>query len=159
LKKEKKLENHKLLEKVKIFVNTKNLKLLPKYGSEFAAGADLCADIEDDLILKPSESILVPTGLFVEIPKSFEVQIRPRSGLALKNQITVLNTPGTIDSDYRGEIKIILINHGKNDFVIKPFMRIAQAVVSKVYSAEFITQEKLAITERAEGGFGHTGIL
>ena len=159
MKKEKKLKNYKLLEKVKIFVNTKNLKLLPKYGSEFAAGSDLCADIEDDLILKSSESILVPTGLFFEIPKNFEVQIRPRSGLALKNQITVLNTPGTVDSDYRGEIKIILINHGKKDFVIKPFMRIAQAVVSKVYSAEFITKEKLAITKRAEGGFGHTGIL
>ncbi len=131
---------------------------LPYYGSEGAAGADLKAHLSHDIVLKPDCSVLVPTGLRMAIPEGFELQVRPRSGLALKNQVTVLNTPGTIDSDYRGEIGVILINHGKEDFVIKNGMRIAQAVLAPYYRAQFIvSRDELASTGRGAGGFGHTG--
>ncbi len=132
-------------------------KLLPFYASSQAAGADVKAFISNDVIIPAGSSALIPTGLRVAIPDGYEIQVRPRSGLALKEQITVLNTPGTIDADYRGEIGVILINHGKKDFTVTSGMRIAQLVVSQVLQANFVSANELAITERGEGGFGHTG--
>lgn len=133
-------------------------ELLPTYGSAGAAGADVRANIIEPIALLPRTHVLVPTGLRFAIPKGYEIQVRPRSGLALKNLITVLNTPGTIDSDYRGELGIILINHGTEVFTITPGMRIAQLVVAPVLQARFMLCEELMATQRAEGGFGHTGI-
>jgi len=130
---------------------------LPTYASDQAAGADVKARLENETVLAPGASMLVPTGLFVAIPPGYEIQVRPRSGLALKEQITVLNTPGTIDADYRGEIGVILINHGKKDFVIKPAMRIAQIILAPVLQANFVMTQNLAATARGTGGFGHTG--
>ncbi|HSW86671.1 MAG TPA: dUTP diphosphatase [Rhabdochlamydiaceae bacterium] len=132
-------------------------KCLPTYSSDLAAGADVRAFIKEDMLLKPGDSVLVPTGLRLAIPEGYEIQVRPRSGLALKNQITVLNTPGTIDADYRGEIGVILINHGKQIFTITPGMRIAQIVLSLVCRATFLKEDSLTKTSRGEGGFGHTG--
>jgi dUTP pyrophosphatase len=129
---------------------------VPFYGSEYAAGADVRACLTEDVWIAPGESRLIPTGVKVAIPVGFEIQVRPRSGLALKHQITVLNTPGTIDADYRGEIGVILINHGKSAFQVTPGMRIAQLVLSYAPKAVFVTRE-LSTTVRAEGGFGHTG--
>lgn len=129
----------------------------PTYASKGAAGADVRAFLSENFVLMPGQSALIPTGLRLEIPEGFELQIRPRSGLAFKHQVTVLNTPGTIDSDYRGELKIILINHGKEPFSVTPNMRIAQCMIAPVYQAEFISAHELASTERGEGGFGHTG--
>lgn len=131
--------------------------LLPVYASSEASGADVKACIESDIALPPGSSLLVPTGLRLAIPHGYEIQVRPRSGLALKEQVTVLNTPGTIDADYRGEIGIILINHGKNDFIIKPGMRIAQLVLAPVIQANFTLKAELSVTTRGAGGFGHTG--
>jgi len=140
---------------VKILVEDDND--IPTYATKDSAGADLRAKIDKDINLLPKQSMLMPTGIFLEIPQGFEVQIRPRSGLALQNKVTVLNTPGTIDSDYRGEIKVILINHSDEIFVIKPKMRIGQMIIAPIYQAEFIKSEKLAISTRGEKGFGHTG--
>lgn len=131
---------------------------LPEYASDEAAGADLRAALTQPLIIPPSTSVLVPTGLRFEIPPGYEIQIRPRSGLALKNQVTVLNSPGTIDSDYRGEVKVILINHGSELFVVEPDMRIAQAVIAPVIRARFVKVTALAESGRGVGGFGHTGV-
>lgn len=131
--------------------------LIPKYGSENAAGADLCSASREDLLLEPGTSLLIPTGIRMEIPDGFEVQIRPRSGLAFKHQITVLNTPGTIDADYRGEVKVLLINHSKEPFVISYGMRIAQMVLAPVFQADFQIESALETSVRGEGGFGHTG--
>lgn len=131
---------------------------LPVYASSGAAGADVKACIKEDIVLKPGQSTLVSTGLKVAIPHGYEMQIRPRSGLAFKNQITVLNTPGTIDSDYRGDVGVILINHGTQDFVITPGMRIAQIVMAPVVLGNFIVTEELTSTLRGSGGFGHTGV-
>jgi dUTP pyrophosphatase len=130
---------------------------LPHYASFGAAGADVRANVKEEICLLPGHSTLVPTGLRFEIPLGYEIQVRPRSGLALKNQITVLNTPGTIDADYRGELGVILINHGKEPFMIKPGMRIAQIVLASVVQANFICVESLAESHRGSGGFGHTG--
>ena len=130
---------------------------LPLYASSQAAGADLKAFIVHNIVIAPGASALIPTGLKVEIPQGYEIQVRPRSGLALKHQITVLNTPGTIDADYRGEIGVILINHGKEPFVVTPGMRIAQAVVAKVYQAIYEPSTLLETTARGDGGFGHSG--
>lgn len=130
---------------------------LPNYSSADASGADVRAFLKEEILIPSGESRLIPTGLRLAIPSGFEIQIRPRSGLALKNQITVLNTPGTIDADYRGEIGVILINHGKGDFIVQPGMRIAQFVLAPVFQASFILTEELAVTLRGEGGFGHTG--
>lgn len=130
---------------------------LPVYGSALAAGADVRAWISEEIVLEPGCSVLVPTGLSLAIPDGYEIQVRPRSGLALKDQITVLNTPGTIDADYRGSVGVILINHGKKSFVIQPKMRIAQFVLAKVEKARFEQVESLLATARGEGGFGHTG--
>lgn len=131
---------------------------LPLYGSDLAAGADARASIREDIVIAPGESALIPTGLKVAIPEGYEIQVRPRSGLALKNKITVLNTPGTIDADYRGEIGIILINHGREPFRVTPGMRIAQFVVAQVIQAQFVVEESLSTTARGSGGFGHTGV-
>ncbi len=140
-----------------VFILSKKKICLPSYGSEEAAGADVYAAIEVPITLQPQEIKLLPTGLHFEIPKGYEIQVRPRSGLALKEGITVLNSPGTIDSDYRGELGIILINHGKESFDITPKMRIAQIVLCPVCRANFVLKEVLVVTERGEGGFGHTG--
>lgn len=132
-------------------------ELLPFYMTSEAAGADVKAYLKEPLEVAPGQSVLVPTGMSLAIPAGYEIQVRPRSGLALKNQVTVLNTPGTIDSDYRGEVKIILINHGTKPFIIEPGMRIAQLVLAPVLRANFIRAEELATTQRGMGGFGHTG--
>lgn len=130
---------------------------IPVYGSQGAAGADLKAFIKSSIFIQPNESQLIPTGVKVEIPEGYEIQVRPRSGLAAKNQITVLNTPGTIDSDYRGEIKVILINHGKTAFEVTPGMRIAQAVLAPFVKARFVKVDAHSSTARGVNGFGHTG--
>ena len=130
---------------------------LPQYATKGASGMDIRASLDIPLTLQPLERNLVPTGLFVEIPQGYEIQIRPRSGLAIKQGITCLNTPGTIDSDYRGEIKIILINLSSEEQVIHPGDRIAQMIIQKTERAEFEQVEILNNTERAAGGFGHTG--
>ena len=144
--------------RIKIKVSAVDDSLIPVYATEGAAGADLHANIASDVIIAPGASKLISTGLKFEIPVGYEIQIRPRSGLAFKHQITVLNTPGTIDSDYRGEVGIILINHGKTDFIVTPKMRIAQMVVAPVMMAQFEQAQELASSQRASGGFGHTGI-
>ena len=130
---------------------------LPTYKTNGASGMDLMAFIEKPINLEPGKSCLVPTGLSVAFPKEYEIQIRPRSGLAAKNNISVLNTPGTIDSDYRGEIKVILYNHGKEDFLINNKDRIAQMVLAPVIKMNFEETEELPKTIRGEGGFGSTG--
>ena len=130
---------------------------LPVYKTDGASGMDLMAFTKEPINLKPNSSCLVPTGLAVAFSNDFEIQIRPRSGLAAKNNISVLNTPGTIDSDYRGEIKIILFNHGKNDFLINNKDRIAQMILTPVFKMEFQIVEELPETVRGEDGFGSTG--
>ena len=140
---------------VKILNRSKNP--LPGYATDYAAGMDLRANLEVPLSLKPGERVLVPTGLFAEIPEFFEAQIRPRSGLAIKHGVTVLNAPGTIDADYRGEIKVILINLGKETFEITHGERIAQMVVASHEKVEWVPSEELEPSDRGAGGFGHTG--
>ena len=131
---------------------------LPAYETSSSAGMDLRAYLpEGPITLKPMQRTLVPTGLFMEIPEGYEGQVRPRSGLAIKNGITVLNTPGTIDADYRGEVKIILINLSDTDFVINSGERVAQIVFAKCEQMEVLSVETLSETERGAGGFGHTG--
>lgn len=130
---------------------------LPRYMSPHAAGLDVVADLDQPLELGPGDRAAVPTGLAVEIPPGFEVQVRPRSGLALKHGVTVANAPGTIDADYRGEVKVILVNLGAAPFVVQRGERIAQLVVAAVVHADVIEVEALSETERGEGGFGSTG--
>jgi len=131
--------------------------LIPKYETSGSSGMDLAAYIEKNIIISPGEKALVPTGFSLSIPIGYEVQIRPRSGLAAKKNITVLNTPGTIDADYRGEIKVILINLGKEKFIIKNGERIAQMIVCPVVQADFEEVKELSDTARGSGGFGSTG--
>jgi dUTP pyrophosphatase len=140
---------------VKIVNTSKNQ--LPEYSTEMSAGMDVRANLEQPILLKPLERKLIPTGLFIELPKGFEAQIRPRSGLALKKGITVLNTPGTIDADYRGEIGIILINLSHEEFVIENGERICQMVIASHETVKWKLVEKLEETDRGAGGFGHTG--
>ena len=142
---------------MKIKVINKSKHPLPQYSTEASSGMDLRANLENDVLLKPLERVMVQTGLFLEIPVGYEAQIRPRSGLAVKNGITILNSPGTIDSDYRGEVCIILVNLSKENFVIKDGERICQMVISQHEKAEWISVENLLDTERGIGGFGHTG--
>jgi len=130
---------------------------LPEYQSKGASGADLFAHLNEPVIIERGETVLVPTGLYIELPEGLEAQIRPRSGLALKHGITLLNSPGTIDSDYRGEIKIIVTNLGKEDFIVTNHMRIAQIIFSRVEKADFLPSSNLNDTERNHGGFGHSG--
>ncbi len=131
---------------------------LPKYETDGSSGLDLAANIDKAIEIKPGKSEIIPTGIAVSIPKDFEIQIRPRSGLAAKNQISVLNTPGTIDADYRGEIKVILINHSDQSFFIEKGLRIAQMVICPIVKAKLIEVNTLEGTERGSGGFGSTGI-
>jgi dUTP pyrophosphatase len=130
---------------------------LPKYATLLSAGMDLRANIDEPVVLKPLERKLIPTGLFIELPEGNEAQIRPRSGLAIKHGVTVLNSPGTIDADYRGEICIILINLSNEDFVINDGERICQMVIASHEHAEWVEVETLNETDRGNGGFGHTG--
>jgi len=130
----------------------------PAYATAHAAGLDLRANIEEPIALKSLERVLVPTGLFMELPVGTEAQIRPRSGLAFKHGITVLNTPGTIDADYRGEIKVLLVNLSNDVFMIEPGERIAQMVIAKHEQIEWVEQQSLSESERGEGGFGSTGV-
>ncbi|MEE1181651.1 MAG: dUTP diphosphatase [Treponema sp.] len=132
--------------------------LVPCYKTAGAAGADVCALLQEKVVLKKGQRTIIPTGLFFEIPQGYEIQVRPRSGLAAKNGVTVLNTPGTIDSDYRGELKVILINLGDEDFEINSGDRIAQIVVAPVTIGKFIQAESISETERGTGGFGSTGV-
>lgn len=131
---------------------------LPKYSTVCSAGMDLRANLENLVVLKPFQRALIPTGLFMALPEGYEAQVRPRSGLALKHGITVLNTPGTIDADYRGEIGVILINLGQEDFVVNDGERIAQMVVAKYEQVELLAVEVLDETERGAGAFGHSGV-
>jgi dUTP pyrophosphatase len=131
---------------------------MPRYMSSGSAGMDLYAAVEGDVTIKPGGFELIPTGIHLQLPEGYEGQVRPRSGLAAKNGVTVLNTPGTIDSDYRGEIRVILINLGKEDFVIRRGDRIAQLIVCKYETVELISVSQLSDSERGSGGFGHTGI-
>jgi len=141
--------------KIKI-VNTSRHPL-PSYETSSSAGMDIRANLEEPCVLKSLQRALIPTGLFIEIPAGYEAQIRPRSGLAIKYGITLLNTPGTIDADYRGEIKIILANISNEEFIIKDGERIAQMIIAKHENAEWIEVEELIETERGSGGFGSTG--
>ena len=131
---------------------------LPKYETEGSSGMDLTANVNKVIEIQPGKSEIIPTGLAISIPKNYEIQIRPRSGLAAKNQISVLNTPGTIDEDYRGEIKVILINLGEKKFIIEKGLRIAQMVLCPVIKAELEEVDELNETKRGSGGFGSTGI-
>ena len=143
-----------------IRIYNKSNNPLPAYASASAAGMDLRADLTEPVVLQPMERKLIPTGLFMELPSDCEAQVRPRSGLALKHGITVLNTPGTIDADYRGEVGVILINLSQEPFEIQPGERIAQMVISKFVQVEFVevaSLEDLSETERGAGGFGHSG--
>lgn len=142
---------------MKIKIINKSRHPLPEYATSASAGMDLRANLDSPLVLKPLERMIVPTGLFMELPIGFEAQIRPRSGLALKNGITVLNSPGTIDADYRGEIKVILINLSADNFIINDGERIAQMVISRHEQAEWVCVDELVETQRGQGGFGHTG--
>ena len=142
---------------VKITLLKHGPKVLPEYATEGSAGVDIVAAIQEPISIGPGERILVPSGFKLQIPVEYEVQIRPRSGLAIKHGITVLNSPGTIDSDYRGEIGIILINHGKNKFIVNPKDRIAQMVICKVTKMNLVKVSLLNDTERGSGGFGSTG--
>ena len=130
---------------------------LPKYETDGSSGLDIAAYIDKSIEIKPGKSEVIPTGLAVAIPKNFEIQIRPRSGLAAKNQISILNTPGTIDADYRGELKVILFNHGNNDFLINNKDRIAQMILAPVIKIDLEQTNDLPETIRGEGGFGSTG--
>jgi dUTP pyrophosphatase len=130
---------------------------LPHYETALSAGMDLRANMDEPLVLKPGARILIPTGLFIALPDGLEAQIRPRSGLAFKHGITVLNAPGTIDADYRGEIKVLLINHGSEDFIINDGERIAQMVIASYVQAQWSAVEELNSTQRGAGGFGSTG--
>lgn len=140
-----------------IKVINKSKHALPGYATAAAAGLDLRADLGQPITLKPLERALIPTGLFIELPVGFEAQVRPRSGLAAKHGITVLNSPGTIDADYRGEIKVIAVNLSNTDFRIEDGERVAQLVVAKHEQVEWIAAEELSDTSRGAGGFGHTG--
>ncbi len=147
-------KDNRWIEKVTVKIKG---SFVPEYQTPYSAGCDLCADIDDCVIVKPGEFFVIPTGISIEIPSGYEAQIRPRSGIALKYGVGILNTPGTIDADYRGEIRIILFNFGKKNFVIKRGDRIAQMVFARVVKAEFRLVKKLNETRRGSGGFGHTG--
>lgn len=142
---------------MKIKIINKSKHNLPEYTTEHSAGMDIRANIDEDIILEPMKRALVKTGLFLEIPVGYEAQIRPRSGLAINKGITVLNSPGTIDADYRGEVCIVLINLSDEKFVIKDGERICQIIITKHERAEWIVVDELVKTERGAGGFGHTG--
>ncbi len=143
---------------IKVRIINKGHHALPCYATPQSAGMDLRANISEDITLKPMQRALIPTGLFMALPPGYEAQVRPRSGLALKHGITVLNSPGTIDADYRGEIKVLLVNFSDEDFVVSDGERIAQMVIAKHENAVFIEVEELDETVRGAGGYGHTGV-
>lgn len=145
------------MNKVEIKCLASDGAVIPQYKTAGAAGADVCALLSEPVLIKKSGRAVIPTGLFFAIPQGYEIQVRPRSGLAAKNGVTVLNTPGTIDSDYRGEVKVILINLGDEDFTVNNGDRIAQLVVSPVTVGSFLQVGELDETERGSGGFGSTG--
>lgn len=142
---------------MKIRIVNKSKHELPAYETDASAGMDLRANLDEPVILKPLDRFLVPTGIFIELPVGFEAQVRPRSGLAVKKGISIVNAPGTIDADYRGEIRVILVNLSNEDFVIEDGERIAQMIIARHEKAEWIEVEELNQTERGAGGFGHTG--
>ena len=141
--------------KVQIVNNSKHE--LPKYATKLSAGMDLRANIEEPIVLQPGERRLIPTGIHIGLPQGYEAQVRPRSGLAIKHGITCLNSPGTIDADYTGDVGVILINHGQEPFTINDGDRIAQIVIAKYKQVTWVEVEELQATERGDGGFGHTG--
>ncbi|SFG05050.1 dUTP pyrophosphatase [Prevotella sp. KH2C16] len=143
---------------IQIKVVNKGHQQLPAYATEQSAGMDIRANLDEPIVLRPFERRLIPTGLHIALPVGFEAQVRPRSGLALKHGITVLNTPGTIDADYRGEIGVCLINLSQEDFVVNDGERIAQMVIARHEQGEFTVVGELEETERGEGGYGHTGV-
>ena len=143
---------------MKIKVVNKGHQSLPQYATPQSAGMDLRANLEEPITLKPLERRLIPTGLHIALPAGYEAQVRPRSGLALKKGITVLNSPGTIDADYRGEIGVLLINLSQDDFVVNDGERVAQMIIARHEQGEFVEVEVLDETERGEGGYGHTGV-
>lgn len=146
------------MDEVKVAVKNISGNALPEYATQGSAGVDLRAWLQEPVIIKPMQRMLIQTGVFLELPQGYEAQVRPRSGLAVKNGITCLNTPGTIDSDYRGEIKVLLINLGSEDFTIENNDRIAQMVVSRVGRVKWTeSDEALTTSSRGSGGFGHTG--
>ena len=142
---------------MRVKIINKSNNSLPKYATAYSAGMDLRANLQEPVTLKPLERALIPTGLFIELPTGYEAQIRPRSGLAVKNGISVLNSPGTIDADYRGEIRVVLVNLSNKDFVINHGERICQMVVAKHASVEWDETQELEASDRGAGGFGHTG--
>ena len=142
---------------MKVKIINKSDNPLPQYETALSAGMDIRAYLEEPVVLKPLERALIPTGLYIELPEGHEAQIRPRSGLAYKKGITVLNTPGTIDADYRGEIKVIIINLSQDDFVVLSGERIAQMVIARHEKIDLLQVDILEETQRGEGGFGHTG--
>ena len=142
---------------MKVKIVSKSKHSLPEYKTEHSAGMDLCASLDTPVLLKPLERALIPTGLFIELPDGHEAQVRPRSGLSINAGVGVLNSPGTIDADYRGEIKVILVNLSSNDFVINDGDRIAQMVIAKYEKVEWSKVNELTETIRNQGGFGHTG--
>lgn len=143
---------------MKIEIVNRGHQPLPQYATEQSAGMDLRANIDAPIVLRPLERRLIPTGLHIALPPGYEAQVRPRSGLALKHGITVLNAPGTVDADYRGDIGVVLINLSNEDFTVNDGERIAQMVITRHETAEFVKVEVLSETERGEGGYGHTGI-
>lgn len=144
--------------KINVKIVNRSKHELPAYGTEHAAGMDIRANLDEPVVLKPMQRVLIPTGLYIELPEGYEAQIRPRSGLALKKGIGVLNSPGTIDADYRGEIGIILINLSNEDFVINDGERICQMVVKEYCRVDWTEVQTLEDSERGAGGFGHTGV-
>lgn len=142
---------------MKVRIINKSKHQLPEYATPYSAGVDLRANIDEPIILKPLERVLIPTGLFIELPEGYEAQIRPRSGLAAKHGLTVLNSPGTIDADYRGEIRVILVNLSGEEFVINDGERICQMVIAAHVQVKWEETDNLDETQRGDGGFGHTG--
>lgn len=146
------------MNKINIKVIAEVGAVIPEYKTAGAAGADIYSHLSEPITIQAGKSAMIPTGLFFEIPEGYEVQVRPRSGLAAKNGVTVLNSPGTIDSDYRGEIKVILVNLGDADFIVNDKERIAQIVIAPITQGSFTIAESLSKTERGTGGFGSTGV-
>lgn len=142
---------------VKVYIVNNSGQDMPQYATVHSAGLDLRANLDVDMVIKPLQRVIVPTGLFIQLPEGYEAQIRPRSGLALKYGITVLNSPGTIDADYRGEIKVILVNLSGEDFVIKNGERICQMVIAQYAKVHLVATDTISETVRGDGGFGHTG--
>ena len=143
---------------MKVLVKPSEGALVPKYQTPGSSGADITAYIQEPVIIAPGDSALIPSGLRTALPDGYEFQLRPRSGLALKHQISLTNSPGTVDSDYRNDIGVILINHGKTPFTVEPGMRIAQMVLVKIEKIDWIITDELPDSVRGEGGFGHTGV-